>query len=343
MGVIMDNLLMEQSWLEKQMMTYAEAEKNALTDILQRNKNVVLMGQGINDDNGMFGVTAGLCQKFGKERIFDTPLAETGLTGIAVGLAINGFKVLYMHNRPDFLFLAMDQLINHAAKYRYMSGGQLNVPLVIWAVTGQGWGAAAQHSQNIHGILMQVPGLKIVMPTTPIDAKGLLTASMEDGNPVLFLEHRRLFQQKEEVSMAEYSIPIGKGIIRRKGTDVTIITISAMILDAVEAAARLEQEGISVEILDLRTVKPYDKMLILESVSKTKRVVIADTSWLTGSVAKDISDFIYGELYRHLESKIEIVGLPDVPTPAAYVLEDAYYQNFRSIYNAVKTVMGGEK
>lgn len=320
-------------------LSYVEAEKEAIEQMLENESNLVLMGQGINDDNAMFEVTTGLYKKYGTERIFDTPLAETGLTGVATGLAMNGFKVLYMHNRPDFLYLAMDQLINHATKFSYMSGGQVNIPLVIWAVVGQGWGSAAQHSQNIHGILMQVPGLKIVMPTTPSDAKGLLKAALNDKNPVLFLEHRRLLNQKENVLEESYEIPLGKGVIKRKGADVTIIAVSAMVLDSMIAAERLEQEGISVEIVDLRTIKPYDKEIIIESVSKTNRVVIADTSWITGSVAKDISDFIYREFFGQLKRPIEIVALPDVPTPAAYVLEEVYYKNADSIYQAVKRVM----
>lgn len=319
--------------------SYIEAEKETLINMLEKEPNVILMGQGINDDNGMFGITTGLAEKFGEDRVFDTPLAETGLTGVAVGAAMNGFKVLYMHNRPDFLFLAMDQIINHASKYCYMSGGQVNVPLVIWAVTGQGWGSAAQHSQNIHGILMQVPGLKIVMPTTPRDAKGLLKAAMDEKNPVVFLEHRKLLDQIGETEENEYSIPIGKGIIRREGTDVTVIGISAMAVEALKASEILAKEGISTEIIDLRTIKPYDKELILSSVKKTGRMVIADTSWFTGSVAKDISEFVYRETFGQLKSPIEIVALPDVPTPAAYVLEDMYYKNAEDICSAVRKMM----
>ena len=324
---------------KERFLSYTEAEKEAVELMLKKSSDIVLMGQGINDENAMFGVTDGLFEKYGTDRIFDTPLAETGLTGVAIGLAMSGYKVLYMHNRPDFLYLAMDQIINHAAKYSYMSGGQVDIPLVVWSVTGQGWGSAAQHSQNIHGIMMQVPGLKIVMPTTPADAKGLLKTAIDDKSPVLFLEHRRLFGQKQVVPEGEYEVPFGKGVLRREGTDVTVIAISAMVIDAIEASGRLQEEGISTEVIDLRTVKPYDRELLISSVSKTKRVVIADTSWITGSVAKEISEFIYRELFGILEKRIEIVALPDVPTPAAYVLEDIYYQNADSIYNAVKRLM----
>ncbi len=323
--------------------SYSDAEKETLISLLEHD-DVMLMGQGINDEGvAMFGVTSGLAQRFGKERILDTPLAETGLTGVAIGTAMTGIKVLYMHNRPDFLMLALVLIINHASKYSYMSGGKISVPLVIWAVTGQGWGAAAQHSQSVQGIFMNAPGLKIVMPTSPYDAKGLLRSAMEEQGPVLFLEHRRLLNQKGMVPENDYSIPLGKGIVRKSGADVTIIAISAMIIDAMEAAKELEKDNISVEIVDLRTIKPYDKQLLKASVSKTKRVVIADTSWITGSVAKEISDYIYGEMFGLLKSKIEIVALPDVPTPASYVLEEAYYPNKDSISTAVRKVMEGKR
>lgn len=321
-------------------LTYAGAEKNAINLIMEKDNNVVLMGQGINDENAMFGVTDGLWNKFGRDRIFDTPLAENGMAGIGVGMAINGTKVLYMHNRPDFLFLSFDQIINHAAKYSYMSNGAIHVPIVFWAVTGQGWGCAAQHSQSIHGILNQVPGLKIVMPTTPYDAKGLLITAFKENSPVLFLEHRRLFAQQQMIPCEEYEVPIGKGIIKKEGKDVTIVAISAMMLDALEAADNLEKKGISVEVIDLRTIKPWDQGIVLESVNKTRRLVIVDTSWITGSVAKDIAECVYRELFGLLKSSIEVVALPDVPTPAAYVLEDAYYKTSKDIEDAVYKVIG---
>lgn len=323
----------------KKEFTYAEAEKSALDMLLATNNDIVLMGQGINDENAMFGVTDGLWKKYGTERIFDTPLAETGLAGVGIGLAMNEFRVLYMHNRPDFLYLSFDQIINHASKYSYMSDGSIHVPIVFWAVTGQGWGCAAQHSQSIHGILNQVPGLKIIMPTTPYDAKGLLKTALEDNSPVLFLEHRRLFNQKQYIECEEYNIPIGKGVIRKIGKDVTIVAISAMILDVLAADEILSKEGINIEIIDLRTIKPYDKDIIIKSVKKTGRLVIADTSWITGSVAKDIAETMYYELFDVLKQKIEIVALPDIPTPAAFVLEDVYYKTCKDICEAVYKVM----
>lgn len=323
----------------KRELKYAEAEKEVLIHKMTQDNNMLMMGQGINDEDALFGVTTGLHKIFGKERIFDTPIAENGMMGVAIGAAMSGMRVLYMHNRPDFLMMAMDQIVNHAAKYRYMSGGGIKVPLVIWAATGQGWGAAAQHSQSIHGMLLQIPGLKIVMPSTPSDAKGLLTTALEDENPVLFLEHRKLFEQTEYVPKNEYKIPFGKGTVKRVGCDVTIIAISAMVREAIEAAKELENKGISAEIIDLRTVKPYDKEILVQSVRKTKKVVIADTSWEMGSVAKELSHFLYSEFFGYLEHTIEVVALPNVPTPASYVLEEAFYKDKKDIIDAVYKVM----
>ncbi len=324
----------------EQIMTYAEAERNAIELIMDRSDDVVLMGQGINDDRAMFGVTDGLWKKYGTQCIFDTPLAENGMAGIGIGMAMNGTKVLYMHNRPDFMYLSFDQIINHASKYAYMSDGAIKIPIIFWGVTGQGWGCAAQHSQSIHGILNQVPGLKIVMPTTPYDAKGLLISAFKENVPILFLEHRRLFAQEQIVPNGEYALPIGKGVVRQEGNDVTVIGISAMMLDCMEAAKKVKQDGINVEVIDLRTIKPFDEELILRSVRKTKRLVIADTSWITGSVAKDIAESTYSRLYKELKAKIEIVALPDVPTPAAYTLEAVYYKTSKDIEEAIFKVMG---
>ena len=292
--------------------------------------------QGINDKNGMFGITDGLSNLFGTDRVFDTPLAETGLTGVAVGAAMAGQHPIYFHNRPDFLFLAMDQLINHASKYHYMSGGQYSVPLILWAVTGQGWGSAAQHSQTIHGLLMHVPGLKIVMPTTPYDVKGLLRSALEENNPVLFLDHRLVHNQTEEVPNDAYKVPIGKGIIRRYGEDITIIGISSMVKQALKASELLAENGISAEVIDLRSIKPYDQEIIKKSVMKTGRLLIADNGWECCGAATEIAAKVYHDLFEFLKTPIQIVALSDLPTPAAYNLEDIYYQDYKNIYEKAK-------
>ncbi len=320
-------------------LSYAEAIREAFEQAMTLDKNVFLMGQGINDKTGMFDATTDLYKKFGEDRVFDTPLAETGLTGVAVGAAMSGLRPIYCHNRPDFLMLSMDQIVNHASKYNYMSGGQCPIPLVIWAVTGQGWGSAAQHSQALQGLFMHIPGLKIVMPTTPYDAKGLMLQAIADNNPVLFLDHRQIYNQKGNVPEKMYKIPFGKGMVRREGKDVTILGISSMLPEALKAAEKLEKNGILAEVIDLRTIKPFDTEIIVESVRKTGYLIIADTGWKTGGVATEIAATVYENAFGNLRAPIERVALPDLPTPAAYTLENAYYNTEKDIVEAVNKVL----
>ena len=327
---------------EERKISYADAIREAIEQAMELDKNVFVMGQGINDKVGMFGATTDIYKKYGEQRVFDTPLSETGLTGVAVGAAMAGMRPIYCHNRPDFLMLSMDQLVNHASKYNYMSGGQCPIPLVIWAVTGKGWGSAAQHSQALQGLFMHIPGLKIVMPTTPYDAKGLMLQAIADNNPVLFLDHRQIYNQKGNVPQSMYTIPFGKGVIRKEGTDVTIVGISAMLPEALKAAEKLDMMGISAEVVDLRSIKPYDQSLILQSVRKTRHLVIADTGWKTGGVAAEIATEVYAQAFSSLDSPIARVALPDLPTPAAYTLEDVYYKNAEDIVQAVRQLMAGE-
>ena len=322
---------------------YTDAVKEALDIALDIDKRVIVMGQGINDPGGMFGATKALFKKYGEERVFETPLAEAGLTGIAVGAAAAGLRPFYCHNRPDFLMLAMDQIVNHASKLNYMSGGQCNVPLVIWATTGMGWGSAAQHSQALHGLFMHVPGLKIIMPTTPYDVKGLILSAIEDNNPVLIFEHRKLFNQVGYVPEEPYKIPIGKGVIRREGKDITIVAISEMVVHALKAAKSVCEQNISVEVIDLRTIKPFDEQLIVSSVAKTGRLIVADTGWKTGGAAAEIAALINEKAFRFLKTPILRVACEDVPTPASYVLEKAYYKDANDIENAIKFILDKNK
>ena len=230
--------------------TYSESIREALSQALNLDENVFVMGQGINDEIGMFGATTDLYKEFGENRVFDTPLAETGLMGVAVG-ALGGLRPVYCHNRPDFLMLSMDQLVNHASKYNYMSGGICPIPLVVWAVTGQGWGSAAQHSQALQALFLHIPGIKIIMPTTPYDAKGLLLQAIADNNPVLFLDHRNIHNQIGNVPEEMYTIPLGKGIVRKQGKDITILGISSMLNESLKAAEVLQGKGIDASHLIL--------------------------------------------------------------------------------------------
>ncbi len=320
-------------------LTVPEAIRETLDRALAIDKQVFVMGQGVDDPSGMFGMTLGLQEKYGKERVFDTPLSENALTGIGVGAALTGSKPVYFHNRPDFLLLAMDQIVNHAAKYSYMFGGRVRIPLVIVAIIGRGWGSAAQHSQSLHGLFMHIPGLRLVMPSTAYDAKGLLAASIADGNPVIFIEHRWLFKHRSYVPEELYTIPLGKGLVRRKGKDVTIVGISYMVIEALRAAEELKGEGFDAEIIDPRTLRPLDEEIILESVKKTGHLVIADTDWKTGGAASEIASMVAQKGFKYLKAPVKIVAWPDVPVPGSYVLEEAFYPGKDDIIRLVKDLV----
>lgn len=319
---------------------YAAAIREALELALTNDDRVFVMGQGVDDPAGMFGITIDLHKKYGSHRVFDTPLSENALTGIAVGAALTGMRPVYMHNRPDFLLLAMDQIVNHASKWSYMFGGCSRVPMVIWSAVGRGWGGAAQHTQTLQGLFMHVPGLRVVMPTTPYDAKGLLISGIADGNPVIILEHRWLFKQSGNVPEGLYSIPFGKGVIRRPGKDVTIVAISYMVVEALAAAQELQKQGIDAEVIDPRTLKPLDEELILNSVKKTGRLVIADTGWKTGGVSAEITAVVAEKGLHYLKAPVKRVASLDIPTPASNILEAEFYADKADVISACKEVLG---
>jgi len=319
---------------------YPDAVREALDQALEADSAVFLMGQGVDDPMGMFGVTKNLHEKYGRERVFDTPLAEGGMMGVAVGAALGGMRPVYFHNRPDFLLLASDQLVNHASKWHYMFGGAANVPLVVWACIGRGWGSAAQHSQALQGLFMHVPGLKLVMPSTCYDAKGLMLAAIADPNPVLILEHRWNFKYKGHVPPEMYRVPLGKGVVRRKGSGVTIVGVSHCAVEAARAAEKLAGEGIDAEVIDPRTLRPLDRELILESAAKTGRLVVADTGWRTCGVASEIMAVAAESLAPRLKAPVRRVTPPDAPTPAGYTLERAFYPGVDDIVEAVRDVVG---
>jgi len=329
----------EHAGKDTRKLTVPEAIKETLDQALGMDKQVFVMGQGVDDPSGMFGMTLGLQEKYDRERVFDTPLSENALTGIGIGAALTGSRPVYFHNRPDFLLLAMDQIVNHASKYSYMFAGKVKIPLVIVAVIGRGWGSAAQHSQSLHGLFMHVPGLRLVMPSTAYDAKGLLAASIADGNPVIFIEHRWLFKHKSYVPEKLYTIPLGRGLIRRKGKNVTIVGISYMVIEALRAAEELRKEGCDAEVIDPRTLRPLDEEVILESVKKTGRLVIADTDWKTCGAASEIASMVAQRGFEYLKSSIKIVAWPDVPIPASYVLEEAFYPGRDDIIKSVKELL----
>lgn len=325
-------------------LTYREAIREAQDQALEVDPNVFVMGEGVDDPGGIFGTTLDLHKKFGHERIIDLPLAENGFTGIAVGAAIAGMKPILIHMRMDFLLLSMDQIVNHASKWRYMFGGRQNVPLTIRSIIGRGWGSAAQHSQSLHGLFMPIPGLKLVMPSTAYDVKGLLLASVADEDPVMFVEHRWLYDQVDYVPQEMYTIPIGKGRVVRKGSDVSILAMSHMMPEALKAARILEEDhGISGEVIDPRSLSPLDEEIILKSVKKTGRLIIADVGWNTGGVSRVLSSIISERAFSYLKGPIQRVCLPDTPTPAAAVLENAFYPGARDVVRAANKLLRGRK
>ena len=318
---------------------YPEAIREALDQALELNPSVFVMGQGVDDPLGMFGTTLNLHNKYGRERIFDTPLSENGLMGIAIGAAIGGMRPVYFQNRPDFLLLAIDQLANHAAKWSYMFGGAVNVPLVVWACIGRGWGSAAQHSQALQGLFMHIPGLKLVMPSTCYDAKGLMLSAIADNNPVVVIENRFNFKHRGPVPENPYWVPLGKGVVRRSGKDVTLVAISYMVTEAYEAAEELAKDQIEAEVIDLRTLRPLDEEIILSSVAKTGLMVVADTGWKTGGVTAEVAALVAEKGFQLLKAPIRRVACPDVPTPAGYTLEEAFYTGKAEIADAARELV----
>ncbi len=320
-------------------LSYRDALREAQRQLLETDPSVFLIGEGIDDPGGVFGSTVGLHKEF-PGRVMDMPIAENGLTGIAAGAAMAGMRPVFIHMRVDFLPMCMDMIVNHAAKWSYMTGGRVGVPLVIRSITGRGWGSAAQHSQALHAMFAHVPGLKIIMPASPYDAKGLMIAASEDGNPVLCFEHRWLYDFTGYVPAEKYSVPLGKGVIRREGRSVTIVALSLMVYEAVKAARELAAEGIEAEIVDPRTIKPLDEEIILSSVKKTGRLIVADTGSRTGSFASHIASLAAEKAWSDLKAPVRLVCMPDVPVPASPALENAYYRGKAEICAAARELCG---
>lgn len=323
--------------------SYAKAINETLHQMMERDDSVFLIGQGVTSPWYVGATTLELLQRFGSERVIDTPVSESGITGASVGASLAGMRPVLVHPRMDFMYYAMDQIANHAANWHYMFGGQLNVPLTIWSIINRGGEQAAQHSQALQAMFGHIPGLKVVMPSTPYDAKGLLIASIEDDNPVVYIDDRWLYNITGDVPEDIYSVPIGKGAIRKIGKDVTVVATSFMAQEAIKAARILEDYEINAEIIDLRSIKPLDEDLLFDSVKKTGRLVIADGGWKTYGVAAEISAKIAeSNLFNRLKAPIMRVCLPDVPAPASSALERVYYKNARDIVDAVKMTIGGD-
>lgn len=303
-------------------------------------EKVICLGLGVDDPKAIFGTTSQLREVFGPERVFDMPTSENAMTGVAIGVSLNGFRPVMVHQRLDFFLLAMDQLVNNAAKWFYMFGGQKSVPITIRLILGRGWGQGPTHSQSLHAWFSHIPGLKVVMPTSAADAKGLLLSSIFDDNPVLILEHRWLHGSIAEVPAGDYRVPLGQARILRQGRALTIVAISYMVVEALHAVDHLSAHGIICELIDPRTIKPIDWQTIIKSVRKTGRVLVLDTGAFTGSVSADIVAKITSECWDNLISPPVRIAMPDFPEPTSFGLTKDLYPTAETIVDAVNVMLG---
>jgi pyruvate dehydrogenase E1 component beta subunit len=321
--------------------TYLEAVREAITQEMERDKRVFMIGEDIGAYGGAFGASYGLLEKFGPDRILDTPITELGLVGAAIGAALVGMRPIAEIMFMDFITLASEQLVNQAAKIRFMFGGKATVPMVLRTPAGSGTGAAAQHSQSLENWLVHIPGLKVVMPSTPYDVKGLLISSILDDNPVIFIEHKLLYKTKGEVPEEPYTIPLSVGEVKRVGRDLTIVATSIMVKRALEAADQLADEGIEVEVIDPRTLKPLDAQTIVESVKKTSRVLIVHEAARTGGFGGELAAVIAeSEAFGYLDSPIVRLAGRDIPIPYNRTLEYNTVPQTETIVQKAREIVG---
>ena len=318
---------------------YSLAINEALHQMMASDPSVFLIGQGVKSPWYVGNTAQGLLERFGESRVIDTPVSENAMTGAAVGAAIAGMRPVVVHPRMDFMFYAFDPIINEAANWYYMNGGKASVPVVIWGIINRGGEQAAQHSQAIHAMFAHIPGLKVVMPSTPYDAKGLMISAIKDENPVIYIDDCWLYGIEGEVPREMYEVQIGKGAVRRSGNDITLVSVSYMAVEAIKAAELLVKEDIDVEVIDVRTVKPLDTELIVTSVKKTGRLLVADVGWKSFGISGEISAYVSESLFNFLKEPVRRVALPDCPAPASASLEKEYYPNYETIIRAIKTMM----
>lgn len=322
------------------LMTGAEAIRWGTAEAMKADPRVIVMGLGVPDPKGVFGTTIGLQREFGCDRVFDIPCAENALTGIAIGAALGGRRPILTHQRVDFALLSVEQIVNQAAKWRYMFGGQMHVPMVIRMIVGRGWGQGPQHSQALHAWFAHVPGLKVVLPVLPQDTRDLLLLSVEDDDPVIFIEHRWLHGVKGRVEARRPQLPLGRAAVVREGKDVTVAAFSYMVLEAIEAAKRLADDGISAEVIDMRTARPLDSETLLYSVRKTGRLVAADIGTGACSVGSELVSIVARGAHGSLQAAPELVASPECPTPTSPALSAEYYPRAAHIVAAVRRTLG---
>ncbi len=314
----------------KRIIAYPEAINEAIAQEMQRDRSVIVYGMGVDDPKAILGTTKGLVKRFGPQRVFDTPLAEDAMAGVGVGAALCGLRPIQVHIRMDFLLLAMNQIINMAAKMRYMFGGAVSVPLVIRCIIGKSWGQGPQHSQSLYPLFMNIPGLKISAPSTPYDAKGCMIQGIRDDNPVIFMEHRLLYYRRGYVPKKQYNVPFGQARILNKGKDITLVGVSQMAVECLRAARYLREERIEAEAIDLLSLYPLDMRTIESSVKKTGRLIVVDNGWLTcGAGAEIIARLAERGIAARI--KFQRMGFAFTPCPTTPTLEKHFYPDAKKI------------
>ena len=320
---------------------YGDAIKEALAEELRRDPTVFILGEDIAEAGTTFKVLTGLVEEFGKERVLDTPISEPGFTGLAVGAAMTGLRPVVDIMFGDFSGLIMDQVANQAAKIHYMSGGKLNVPMVLRTTMGAGRRSAAQHSQSLHAWYSHIPGLKVVVPATPYDAKGLMKSAIRDDNPVVILEDKMMYKTvKGHVPDEEYTVRIGVADVKREGSDITLVATSSMVYVALEAAEKLSEAGISAEVVDPRTLVPLDKQTIVESVMKTGHAIVIDEGYEQYGVTAELASVIADEAFYYLDAPVKRMGAMNVPIPFSPALEDLTIPNAQGVFEMAKSLCG---
>lgn len=318
---------------------FREAIAEAMSEEMRRDESIFLVGEEVAEYNGAYKASKGMLDEFGPKRVIDSPIAELGFTGISVGAAMNGNRPIVEYMTFNFSLVGIDQIINNAAKIRQMSGGQLNCPIVFRGPTGSAGQLGATHSQAFENWYANTPGLKVVIPSNPYDAKGLLKAAIRDDDPVIFMESEQMYGDKGEVPEGEYIVPIGVADIKREGSDVTIVSFGKIIKEAYKAAEALEKEDISVEIIDLRTIRPMDHQAIFNSIKKTNRLVILEESWPFGSIASEITYQVQENVFDYLDAPIKRITTADTPAPYSPVLLEEWLPNSNDVIKAVKEVL----
>lgn len=318
---------------------FREAICEAMSEEMRRDESIYLMGEEVAEYNGAYKASKGMLEEFGAKRVIDTPISETGFAGIAIGSTMTGNRPIVEYMTFNFCLVGMDQIINNAAKIRQMSGGQFKCPIVFRGPTGSAGQLGATHSQSFESWFANTPGLKVVVPSNPYDAKGLLKSAIRDDDPVIFMESEQMYGDKGEVPEGEYTIPLGVADIKREGKDVTIVSFGKIIKEAYKAADALQKEGVSCEIIDLRTVRPLDINIVLESVKKTNRLIILEEAWPFGNVSTEITYQVQSQIFDYLDAPIVKINTADTPAPFSPVLLKEWLPNSDDVIKAVKKVM----